>query len=254
MGMPAADLSVLALVAFLTSALTATVGMGGGVILIAVMVVYWEPLLAIPLHGAVQLVSNGSRAIVQREHVRWSVLAPFALLLLPAGALGLWAATSVPADAVRASIGVFVLLALWAPRALLLGVDPGGLPEARRFFLLGGVTGFLNTTVGASGPLQGPFYRGIGLTRHGIVGTFAACQVLGHTVKIALFVAAGFSLIEHAPALLLLGSCVLAGTLAGSRLLDRVSEPVFRGLYKVTLTLLALRLAVWEPFIQPLLG
>ncbi len=251
--MPVPDLLVLALAAFATSALTATVGVGGGAILIAVMVVYWEPLLAIPLHGAVQWVSNGSRALIQREHVRWSVLLPYALLLVPAGALGLWVATSVPADAIRAAIGVFVLLALWAPRALLLGVDPSGLPENRRFFLLGGLAGFLNTTVGASGPMQGPFFRDIGLTRHGIVGTFAACQVLGHSVKIALFVAAGLSFAEHLPALLLLGACVLAGTLAGSRLLDRVSEPVFLGLYKVSLTLLALRLAVWEPFVQPLL-
>jgi len=254
MGAEAVDLPVLALVAFLTSAMTATVGLGGGAILIAVMVVYWEPLLAIPLHGAVQLVSNSSRAFVQRKHVRWRVLAPYALLLLPAGALGLRVAASVPADAVRAAIGVFVLIALWAPRALLLGADPSGLPETRRFLLLGGIAGFLNTTVGASGPMQGPFYRGIGLTRHGIVGTFAACQSVGHTVKIALFVAAGFSLVEHLPAFLVLGSCVLAGTLVGSRLLDHVSEPLFRALYKVTLTLLALRLAVWEPIVQPLLG
>jgi uncharacterized membrane protein YfcA len=163
-------------------------------------------------------------------------------------------ATRVPAEAVRAAIGVFVLVALWAPRALLLGAHPDRLPERRRFLLLGGLAGFLNTTVGASGPMQGPFFHGIGLGRRGVVGTFAACQVLGHSVKIALFTAAGFSIAEHAPLLLVLGACVLAGTLLGSRLLERVSEPVFVGLYRGTLTLLGLRLAVWEPLVGPLLA
>ena len=160
---------------------------------------------------------------------------------------------SMTADAIRAAIGVFVLVALWAPRLLLLGARPRGLPERRRFLVLGGLAGFLNTTVGASGPMQGPFFHDMGLTRHGIVGTFAACQVLGHSVKIALFAAAGYSVVQHAPALLVLGGCVFAGTLVGSRLLERVPEPAFVALYRGALTLLALRLAVWEPFVQPLL-
>ena len=65
-----ADLAVLACVALATSALTAVVGLGGGIILLSVMLLFYEPLIAIPLHGAVQLVSNASRTAVQRKHVQ----------------------------------------------------------------------------------------------------------------------------------------------------------------------------------------
>ena len=42
--------------------------MAGGITLLSVMLLFMEPLIAIPIHGAVQLVSNSSRAVIQREH------------------------------------------------------------------------------------------------------------------------------------------------------------------------------------------
>ncbi len=242
--MAEAELALLAAVAFLTAGMTAVVGLGGGIILLSVMLFFWEPLAAIPLHGAVQLVSNSSRTVVQRRHVRWDLVAPYAIPLIPMGALGILAAQQIPPSVTRAAIGVFVLIAVWAPRALLLGVHPERVPTTRRFLGLGAVTGFLNTTVGATGPLQGPFYTDLGLTRHQIVGTFAACQSLGHTIKIGLFAVAGFVFLEHWAVLLVLSAGVLVGTGLGSLLLDRVSEPLFRGLYKAVLSAVALRLVV----------
>ena len=240
--MGGAELALLAVVALVPAALTAVVGLGGGIILLSVMLLFYEPLVAIPLHGAVQLVSNASRSVVQRRHVQWRLIGPYAVPLIPAGALGVQVVQVLPAALLRGLIGFFVLVAVWWPRALLLGVHPERVPAGRRFFGLGVVTGFLNTTVGATGPLQGPFYQGLGLTRHQIVGTFAAAQTLGHTIKIALFAAAGFAFAEHAVAFALLAACVMAGTLIGSRLLDRVSEERFKRLYRIVLTLVAARL------------
>jgi uncharacterized membrane protein YfcA len=161
--------------------------------------------------------------------------------------VGLAVAQAIPPVAARAAIGVFVLLALWMPRALLLGLNPEEAHPTRRFVWLGGAVGFLNTTVGATGPLLGPFFVNLGLSRHGVVGTFAATQSLGHAVKIALFTAAGFSFLPHALAVVLLSACVFVGTWLGSRLLERVDERAFGALYRAVLTLVALRLAVWEP-------
>jgi uncharacterized membrane protein YfcA len=236
------ELAILAFAALATSALTAVVGLGGGIILLSLMLLFYEPLVAIPLHGAVQLVSNGSRAVVQRQYVQWRLLGPYAVPLLPAGAVGVQVVQALPAALLRGAIGAFVLLAVWAPRALLLGVHPERVPPARRFLALGVVIGFLNTTVGATGPLQGPFYSDLGLSRHQIVGTFAAAQTLGHAIKIALFAAVGFAFADHAVAFALLAAGVTAGTLLGSRLLERVSEARFRVLYRVVLSLVALRL------------
>jgi uncharacterized membrane protein YfcA len=222
-------------------------GLGGGIILLSIMLIYFPPLVAIPLHGAVQLVSNGSRTWIQREHVRWGILARMAPGLVPAGVLGLLFTSAIPENAARVVIGAFVLLSVWAPGALFFGLNPETMHPTRRFVWLGVVTGFLNTIVGATGPMQGPFFRGIGLTRHGIVGTFAATQTLGHLVKIALFGLAGFAFRAHLPAFAVLAGGVVAGTWLGSKLLDRIGERGFDALYKGALTALALQMMLWRP-------
>ena len=112
--------------------------MAGGITLLAVMLLFLEPLVAIPLHGVVQLVSNSSRTWLHREHVDWSIVRRYALPLLPLGFVGLAITQRIPPDAAKAAIGAFVLVATWRPGWLLLGTKPGdqrpaqALPRARR--------------------------------------------------------------------------------------------------------------------------
>jgi uncharacterized membrane protein YfcA len=236
--------SALAAIALATSALTAVLGLGGGIVLLAVMLLWLPPLVAIPLHAAIQIFSNASRTVIQREHVAWPLLARYAIPLLPAGIVGLVCASALPASALEAAIGVFVLVATWWPRALLLGFDPARISAGKRFWLMGALIGFLNPAVGATGPLQGPFFLDLGLSRQGVVGTFAACQTLGHAAKLLLFGAAGFAFLPHLAPLAALAAVVVVGTWLGSRLLDRVDERSFGWLYRSVLTAVALYLVV----------
>ena len=244
--MNATELAVLGVAAFATSALSAVVGMAGGITLLAVMLLFMEPLVAIPLHGVVQLLSNGSRTVIQRRHVRWSILWRYGLLLLPMGFVGLAIARLLAPDLARALIGAFVLVATWRPRWMWLGSRPERSDPGRRFLLLGGVVGLLNMTIGATGPLIAPFFLNLGLTRQALVGTKAACQTAGHLAKLLVFGFAGFAFLPYAAPLALLGVAVVAGTWAGSRLLDRVSETVFVRLYQTVLSVIALRLVLWD--------
>lgn len=232
--------------ALATAVLSAVVGMAGGIVLLSVMLLFLDPLVAIPLHGAVQLVSNGSRTWIQRESVRWPILWRYAAPLVPAGLLGLVIAERMPPGLTRALIGGFVLAATWAPGLLLLGTHPERAEPNRRFVLLGAVVGVVNMTVGATGPLIAPFFLNLGLTRQALVGTKAACQAAGHLVKIAIFGVAGFAFAGWLVPLALLSAMVVAGTWLGSQLLERVSERLFVILYRVVLTAIALRLVLVE--------
>jgi uncharacterized protein len=244
--MEGADLALLVAVAFATAIVSSILGMAGGVALLAVMVIFLDPLVAIPLHGAIQLVSNASRTWIQRGAIHWGILARFAIPLVPAGIAGLALARALPAEAVRVAIGAFVLLVTWAPQALGPRVGPGQPRLSRRFLALGGAVGFLNTTIGATGPLLAPFFLNLSLARQAVIGTKAACQSLGHGVKIALFGAAGFAFADHALLLASAAAAVVGGTWVGSRLLEGMSEASFTKLYKVVLTLVALRLLAGE--------
>ena len=228
--------------------LSAVVGMAGGIVLLSVMLLFLDPLVAIPLHGVVQLVSNGSRTWIQRSHVRWRIFWLYAAPLLPAGVLGLAIAQSLPPSLTRALIGVFVLVATWAPGLLLLGTHPERAEPDRRFVLLGGVVGVVNMTVGATGPLIAPFFLNLGLTRQALVGTKAACQAAGHVAKVVIFGVAGFVFGAWLVPLALLSAMVVVGTWLGSQLLERVSERHFVVLYRGVLTLIAVRLVLVEAY------
>ena len=241
-----ADLALLLAMALATSILSAIAGLAGGIVLLTVMLLYFEPLDAIPLHGAVQLVSNGTRAWIQRRHVDWRLVWPYALPLLPAGAVGIQFARGLPAEVLRLMIAGFVLVATWGRGLLLLGTHPERLRPTRRFLMLGTGLGFLNVTIGATGPLLGPFFLNLELGRQGVVGTMAACQTLGHLAKITVFGVAGFAFAEYLGPLLLLCAMVVIGTWVGSRLLERVSELWFTRLYKGVLTVIAIRLVLWD--------
>jgi len=145
------DLGILCIVALLTSMLSAVVGMAGGITLLSVMLLFFDPLVAIPIHGVVQLVSNSSRTFVQRKHVDWAILWRYSVMLVPMGFIGIEIAQALPPNVTRALIGVFVLLATWKPGWLLIGTHPERADVHRRFFLLGAVVGLINMTIGAAG-------------------------------------------------------------------------------------------------------
>jgi uncharacterized membrane protein YfcA len=239
-----AELATIGAAVFATAVVSGVLGMAGGVALLALLLLYLPPLVAIPLHGVIQLVSNGSRVVVQRRHARFDWIGWYMLPLVPAGLVGLRVAQALPERWLLGAIGVVVLIATWLP-----GRGGTGAPAARRprsrFFALGAASGFLNMVVGATGVLVDPFFLGLGLKRQALVGTKAACQALGHLAKIGLFGAAGFAFAEHLPLLALGSACAVAGTWVGSRLLDRMSEEGFLWLYRSVLTGLALRL-LWQ--------
>jgi uncharacterized membrane protein YfcA len=225
-----------------TGALSAVVGMAGGMTLLALMLLWLEPAVAIPVHGVVQLVSNSSRSVAQWPNVRFSLFARFALPLLPCAFAGLAASRAVPRGIGAVAIGVFVLIATWRPGWLRFGGRGAAADPNRRMLAAGSVVGFFSTTIGATGPLLAPFFLHLGLGRKELIGTQAACQAYQHLAKIVLFGAAGFAFRAWLWPLAALSCTATLGTWLGTLLLDRVSEDDFRALYTGVLTVLALRL------------
>jgi uncharacterized protein len=227
--------------ALCTSTLTAVVGFGGGIVLLALLLLVVDPIVAIPLHAAIQIASNGSRTVIRRHDVDWGIVWRSSLLLLPAGALTIPLARSAPAGVLQVAIAVTVLVATWVPERTALEVpapSPGG------WIGVGAVVGALNPIVGATGPLLAPLFRAASTTRQRFVGTFAGTQVAGHLAKLVLFGAAGLAPSGHLPAIAAGIVAVVIGTEVGSRLLDRMSDRRFRSLYLWAVTAVAVHLVL----------
>jgi len=227
-------------VAFGTSIVSGMLGMAGGLILLSALLLKLDPVIAVPVHGIVQLVSNGSRAWLLRPHVSWKAVLRFAWPLLPAGALGLLLLQRMPAAAGRVLIGLFVLGATWLPRSTRgAGASRAawrGLPVA------GALVGFFSTLVGATGPLLGPFIVALELGPQGTIGTLAGCQIFQQASKVLLFGLGGFDFGAYLPWTLGLCAAALLGTAVGTRFLDNLRPATFRLALRLVISALAVQL------------
>lgn len=233
--MPTEHILLLA-ISFVSSAVTGVIGIGGGLLLVAVMPGFLPAQAVIPVHGAVQLASNASRALLAPRHGQLGLILAFVAGASMGALAGIPAIGALPLEAVPLLLGGFVLLIVWIPRRFFPSQIPGG------FFAAGLVQSFLSLFVGATGPLNGALLARKELTRDETVVTHAGMMTFLHLAKVCAFVLSGFA---FGPYLGLLAGLVVATTLgswAGTRLRPLVSEQAFRPIFKGLLTLLALRL------------
>ena len=134
--------------AVLTAALTAAAGAGGGLILLIVLLQFVDPIVAIPLHGVIQFLSNGTRALTLRDDVKPGIVRWYLLPLVPAAVVGFFIADGVPVGAAQKAIGVFALVATWWPAATSW-LAPGAGRSQKRFMVVGAVGGLTNPTLPA---------------------------------------------------------------------------------------------------------
>ena len=220
--------AALALLAatFATSAISGVFGMAGGLLLMGVLALLLPVSAAFVAHGMIQLVANGWRAVLHREHIEWRILFGHIGGAVTAG-LVVASIAFVPSRPLLYLFLGLVPVLVWLPRGVLhLDVSRPG-PAM--------VSGFANTALnlvaGVSGPLLDVLFQRASLGRHGIVATKAAVQSVSHIAKIVVYGAA----LAGSPAagqlswalLALAIPLSIAGTTFGGRILDRLTDRSF---------------------------
>lgn len=234
------EVVLLVATAAFTSFLTASVGVGGGVFLLAVLSLIMPVAAIIPVHGLVQFGSNANRALMLWRDISWRCV----LYFLPGAILGAALASvflvQLPLPVLQLAIASFILYLCWGPRLprLMLG-DWGTL-------VAGGITTFLSHFVGATGPLVAAFIKQKHAdSRQSSVSTFAATMVLQHGPKAVVYGATGFVFKEWLLLVVLMIAAGAIGTKLGLLQLARLTDRRFTLLFNGVLTLLCLRL-LWQ--------
>lgn len=236
---PLSDLAAVSLIAlsFATSLMTAALGLGGGILMVAAMASVVPPAALIPVHGLVQLGSNSGRAFLFHRYIRRPIVLWFVLGAVVGVTVGAQVATRLPREVLMIVVGVFVLVTTWMP-----SLGRYRIPD-RGFVGIGAVTAFLTMFAGATGPFLAPFLSPERLgDRYATIGTFAACMTLKHALKVTAFAAVGFVYLPWLPLVALMIVSGFLGTLVGRQIVTRMPEARFRTAFKILLTLLALRL------------
>ncbi len=180
--------------AFITSSISAVLGMGGGIILLGIMaIIIPEGYMVIALHGMIQLFSNSTRTFIFRNHIRLNIVKDFfigaiiglalsgVIIFLLIKGFKVESASEIKFDILKPLIGVFIIWSLFFKNSKKE-------KSIKSFFLVGGVSGIFSVFIGATGPLIAPFFLSYELTKESIIANKAACQVISHLGKIPLFI------------------------------------------------------------------
>ena len=217
-----------------TSFISAAFGLGGGMVLLAVMATILPAAALVPIHGVVQIGSNISRAAVMARYIHLPVLLPMTLGGLIGAVMGGLIAVRLPDWLLFLAVGIFVLWSAWSKGSLGLG--------RATLFLGGGISGFLTMFIGGTGPFVAAVIKTLNLDPMAHVGTQAGCMVFQHGLKIAVFGILGFNYAPYLPLIAGMVTTGVVGTLVGRRVLHGMGEGRFRLALTILLTLLGLRL------------
>ncbi len=242
-------IAILAIAALLTSMLSAIIGMGGGIMLLAVMFCFLDHSETIASHASVQLASNGTRILVYLRDVDWRTLGRYCLGMVPGmviGGLVLWRIGQVGPETepyFKIVVGIYVLIATYLPK-----------PKKEihhstwwDFPGIGLVAGVSALTIGAIGPLIAPIFARREFVKERLIATKATCQMATHFAKLPTLLLVSKMQVANLGAItLVMIAMVIPGTLMGKRVQKHVTPERFKFLFKAALTLAGLKVLIYD--------
>jgi len=222
--MPLASIAVIGATILVSSFISGTFGMAGGMVLLGVLLIYFPVATAMVLFSIIQFVANAWRAVLWWRFVLWPIFIKYAIGGVVAFAI-LRSIAYVPDKAT-----VYFLLGLlpFAVELLPLRARPNiewrGVPY---------VTGFLTTVVqfmsGVGGPFLDVFFQKSQLDRKTTLATKAVTQTFSHVLRGAYF---GSFATVHPPEQPWLYAAAIAVAIAGTSItpliIERMTDHGFR--------------------------
>ncbi|TDI66068.1 MAG: sulfite exporter TauE/SafE family protein [Alphaproteobacteria bacterium] len=226
----------LSAASFVTTFLSVALAMGGGLMLLAILAMFFPPAVLIPIHTLVQLGVGAGRIFLMWRYILWNTLLPFTM----GAALGAFAGAQIfitlPAALLYGGLSVFIVTVTWLPALGRFG------PERGRFALLGLGATFLGMFVSATGTLVSPFVAAASPDRRNHSATLAVLMTVVHIMKIAAFGALGVGIGAYLPLVAAMIATAAAGSWLGRAVLNRMEESWYRIAFKVVMTVLSVRL------------
>lgn len=228
------ELGVVGVTGLLAAYVSGVAGLGLGIVLLPVLVLYMGVKVAIPVLTITLVAAGLSRAAVTWRHINLRIVGWAWAGSLPATVLGAWLFTVAPAALLTRAVGA-LLLALLAWRRLQL--RPMHIERAAWFLPIGAGYGLLSGLASGVGPFMAPFYLAAGLRRATYVGTAALVALVIQAVKLAVFGQANILTPNVVAYGLYLIPITVVGTILAKRTLDRLPDRLFVAIIEVIMLL-----------------
>jgi uncharacterized membrane protein YfcA len=227
---------LLGLITFFTSTIAGVIGLGGGMILIAVLPSFLPINALVPVHGLTQLSSNLSRAVFGYKDVKVEVIPKFILGSIIGVGFFATILYFISLVYVPLFIGIYILLSLWSKKF------NEKIKRFESYVLIGFFQSGFSIVVGATGPLATTLLVKDYDDKHTVVATAAALMSITHTLKVFAFMIFGFVFFDYIGILTAMIIGAIAGSWAGTKLRDKIDGKKFMIALKILLSLLAIKL------------
>ncbi|VUD52053.1 hypothetical protein TDB9533_01553 [Thalassocella blandensis] len=226
----------LGLAALTTSTIAGVFGLGGGMLLIAIVPMLLAPQAIIPVHGTAQLASNASRGVFAFRAIAWDLFPRFLLGSLLGISLVALFLRSIPLTFIPLLIGIYILSRLWLP------ILSKKIERFENMVIVGAVQTGLGLVVGATGPLTTTILAKRYENRDIVVATNAVMMSISHLAKVLVYVFLGFSFLEYWREIIALVVGATAGSYLGTKIRTRIDDKRFFTILQVLLSLLAIKM------------
>ena len=223
-------------IAFFTSVVAGVLGMGGGVLLIAMMPGLLPAAAIIPVHAITQLASNVSRAAFGWRNLDWTLLPAVAAGSVLGASLGAQVYSSLDLAWLPAIIGVVILFITWFRLP-----QPKGASQLT-LVLLGFYQTGLGMLAGATGPLGAAVLAKHNSDRDWLVVNTAAYMTLNHGLRMLAFGLLGFAFMPWLGLITAMVVAVIIGSWVGTQLRSKIPQRNFLFWFKALVSLLAIRM------------
>jgi len=192
---------------------------------------------AIPLQSVFAVGSLTGRIYYFWRYINWKIFYTFVAGCLIGVYAGTLAFSSFPEKILSLLLGIALLILIW-------GQGISWKPRFKYpFFIVGILHSFLGSLFGVGGILQ-PLVLRTKLLKFEITATLAACMLTLDVFKAAGYVSIGFNYLEYVPHIIGATLAGFVGTWVGKRITHRVSEEMFRRVFRLLVSIVALRLIV----------
>ena len=200
------------------------IGFGTTIILMPALVYFYGPIQAIPVIALVATVANLSRIFLWWSVINWKVCFVYSVTAIPAVILGVNTLVTLNDRLVEVTLGLFLILLIPIRRWMR---KQNFYLKLWQMSLVGAGIGYLTGIVATTGAINTPFFLAFGLTKGAFLGTEAASTLSILFTKGITFHQLGFLNTTAIIQGLLIGSCVLVGSIFSKRIVLALPEKKF---------------------------
>ena len=200
------------------------IGSGTTIILMPALVYFYGPIQAIPVIALVATVANLSRIFLWWSVINWKVCFVYSITARPAVILGVNTLVTLNDRLIEITLGLFLILLIPIRRWMR---QKNFYLKLWQMSLVGAGIGYLTGIVATTGAINTPFFLAFGLSKGAFLGTEAASTLSILFTKGITFHQLGFLNATAMIQGLLIGSCVLVGSIFSKKIVLALPEKKF---------------------------